>query len=74
MPARDSSEANWLEIFFMVLTNFQDSVELKLLANRTVPVYRQTLRRAQCLPDFSRQHLPELGANKTPHFDGSALT
>jgi hypothetical protein len=28
MPTRDSSEANWLEIFFMFLTNFQDSVEL----------------------------------------------
>jgi hypothetical protein len=33
MPARDSSEANGLEIFFMVLTNFQDSVELTLSAN-----------------------------------------
>jgi hypothetical protein len=37
MPARDSSEANWLEIFFMVLTNFQDSVELTLLATEAGP-------------------------------------
>jgi hypothetical protein len=44
MPARDSSEASWLEIFFMVLTNFQDSVELTPLANQAKPVYRQTSR------------------------------